>query len=267
LLAYLVSLWLHSRELVLDLSGIKYNKLERIDYIHSQISDWFKQTMNVDPSFYENISIVKIDLVVENDISEQKIGKENKIKLSNHNFASQLDILDHLKTLSGIKKPLSLSFFACTIDSEIIALLDSIQEIQSLTFSYCSFAQCSLKNINTSQYFFSLTLSKCTSDQEWNKTLSGIKNFYKLNIWHTSVSSNDLPDLFSSQINIENLEMQFMKFEDQSFCRVIFAPHLKNISILNSNISKNDIIRIVNTVGKKTTFQLRNCKFNPTEIQ
>jgi hypothetical protein len=60
-------------------------------------------------------------------------------------------------------------------------------------------------------------------------------------------------------MNVEELELQFMDIPKKAFDQMIFSHRLKSVSILNSQISNNDIIVLLNSIDKKTTASLRNC--------
>jgi hypothetical protein len=249
---------------MLKKAGIKYSNVKRLYYIQFIDDCSFDQMMKVETSFYENISLVQIEIF--SDVYGKKngiIGIEDKNKYPNFNFVSNNNIQSLLKTISNIKRPLVICFYGCYIDEEIIVLLNSIHEIQALSFLSCSFGQCSLKELNTSRYFFSLILSKCTTSHDWKEILCGIKNFRKLAIQqsYSSNPENDLSTFFSEQIGTEKLEIQFMNIPKNAFDKIVFSDHLKSISILNSRIGDNDIIVLLKSVDKKTTVSLSNCIF------
>ncbi|MDR2651537.1 MAG: hypothetical protein LBC68_04385 [Prevotellaceae bacterium] len=220
--------------------------------------------MRVDAS-YNNTALIKIDFAAENDIANRHIGEENKSKFPYFNFVSNEKIHDQLKSLSSINRPFSLTFFACHIDKNTVDLLNLIPEIQSLVFLYCSFDQCTLKNINTSKYFFSLMLTKCTSSHGWKEILHGIKNFHKLSIGQSSIQNDDWQSFFSTQTNINEVEILFTDIPENIFHKVTFSSNLKMVNIINSSISEKDVYVLINSLDKKTILKLSNItkKTNP----
>jgi hypothetical protein len=204
---------------------------------------------------YKKTSIVCIFFEIKNENSDK-----NKLIYPDINFVSCDELQNQLKSLSRLKTPLVLNFNGYTIDDKMIALLNSIPEIQYLSFAHCFF-RCSLKDINTSKYFFGLTISSCTSDRDWLEVLNGIKNFHKL-VWHSPLNDNDVPTLFSAQLNVEMLEINSafsISALDKPFDNVVISPRLRLISIVNFSISDRDIAFLLSSVDIWTTVQFRKC--------